>query len=65
MTTDKPTDKLRYVKLRLKDDPRSATCTCTPHEARELMADDPDLEVCGEVWLTPAEFENLPEFSGW
>lgn len=58
-------DKRRYVKLRLKDDPKSNECTCTPEEAAQLMADDPDLEICNEVWLTQAEYEALPEFGGW
>lgn len=61
----KKNDKRRYVKLRLKDDPKSATCTSTPEEAAELMADDPDLEIVDEVWLTSDEYENLPEFGGW
>ena len=58
-------DKHRYVKLRLKDDPKSATCTCTPEQAKEIMDEDPDLEICGEVWLTSAEFETMSDFSGW
>jgi hypothetical protein len=58
-------DKRRYVRLRLKDDPKSATCTSSPEEAADLMADDPDLEICGEVWLTQDEYEALPEFGGW
>lgn len=61
----KKNDKRRYVKLHIKGDPLSAKCTCTPDEAKQLMDDDPDLEICGEVWLTPTEFENLGEFDGW
>lgn len=58
-------DKRRYLKLRLKDDPKSSRCTSSPEEAAQLMADDPDLEICDEVWLTRDEFEALPEFGGW
>lgn len=61
----KKNDKQHFVKLRLKDDPKSAKCTCAPEEAKQLMGDDPDLEICDEVWLTRDEYENLPEFNGW
>lgn len=63
--SSKKNDKHRYVKLRLKDDQKSAQCTCDPEEAADLMAEDPDLEICGEVWLTSDEYEALPEFGGW
>jgi hypothetical protein len=55
-------DKQRFVRMRLKGD--SASCTSTPAEAAQMMADDPDL-VGEDVWMTAEEFESLPEFTGW
>lgn len=53
-------DKQRYLKLTAN----GISCICEPHEAVDMM-DDPEEYAVTEVWMTPAEYANLPEFMGW
>lgn len=58
-------DKKRYVRLRLRSGGSLGTsCISEPNEAVAAMADDPEL-VGEDVWMTPAEFDALPDFGGW
>jgi hypothetical protein len=60
-------DKKRYVRIRFN----GSSCIVEPNMVAQLVADDfsdrePGEEYSTEdVWMTPHEFENLPEFAGW
>lgn len=56
----KKRDKQRYVKLTFD----GSSCICEPHEAEQMVKDDPSL-MPSEVWMTVAEFEALPDFQGY
>ena len=53
-------DKRRYVKITFD----GASCICEPREVGD-MTDGCDGAVLTDVWMSPAEWENLPEFAGW
>lgn len=53
-------DKKRYVKITWD----GQSCICEPRDAVE-MASGSDGAVLTDVWMTPDEWEALPEFAGW
>ena len=56
------TDKRRYVKLSVD----GASVTMAPEEVQSFMdGSDPPEYTITEVWMTPAEFEALPDFEGF
>ena len=50
----------RYVKLTMD----GTSCVVEPHEAKDMMKDDPIL-VASDVWMTVSQFEALPDFQGY
>jgi hypothetical protein len=56
------TDKRRYVKLKLTEG--NSGFVCEPHEVAGFKAEDPSL-VEVDVYMTPAEYEALPDFVGF
>jgi hypothetical protein len=60
-------DKQRYVRIKFN----GAACVVEPQMVAQLVAEDfrdrePGEEYTTEdVWLTPHEYDNLPEFNGW
>jgi hypothetical protein len=60
-------DKQRY--LRVRSVSQGSTCVIPPEALAQMVADDfsEDGEeyTTEDVWLTPHEYENLPEFEGW
>jgi hypothetical protein len=53
-------DKKRFVKVTFD----GSSCICEPQEVGD-MADGCDGAVLTDVWMTEAEWEALPEFTGW
>lgn len=56
-------DKQRYV--RIEHDGSSFTSTPTEATCFLQEADDPSAYAISEVWMTPHEFESMPEFQGF
>jgi hypothetical protein len=59
-------DKQRYVRITLRG---FGSCISTPAAAADMIGEkDPgsdDEYAVENVWMTPHEFENLPEFQGF
>lgn len=55
-------DKQRYLKISASGGRSSVICE--PLEASDWM-DDEDEYVVTDVWMSPAEYESLPEFMGF
>lgn len=55
-------DKKRYVRMTMD----GSSCICEPGEAKDMF-DGGNMDGCTltDVWMTEAEWEALPEFSGW
>jgi len=56
-------DKKRYAKVKFQ----GGSFIATHEEAAAFIddADDPSTYTTTDVWLTPYEFEHMPEFSGF
>jgi hypothetical protein len=60
-------DKQRFVKIKFM----GSSCVVPPEAVAQMVEDDfsdrePGEEYTTEdVWLTPHEYDNLPEFNGW
>jgi hypothetical protein len=60
-------DKKRYVRVKFQ----GASCVVEPHLVAQLVAEDFSEREPGEefttedVWMTPNEYETMPEFMGW
>lgn len=60
-------DKQRYMRIKFN----GASCVVPPEAVDQMVADDIEPLEQGEhyeiedVWMTPHEYENLPEFMGW
>lgn len=60
-------DKRRYVRIKFN----GASCVVPPEQVAAIVADDFSEREPGEtyltedVWMTPHDYENLPEFQGW
>lgn len=56
-------DKRRFAKVRFK----GGSFITTPQEAADFIddADEPSNYIVSDVWLTPYEYDNMPEFSGF
>lgn len=57
------TVKREYLKLTLD----GAWCIMTPADACDSLqdADDPKAYKIEPVWMTPLQYDRLPEFQGW
>jgi hypothetical protein len=53
-------DKRRYVKLTAN----GASVVCEPFEVADMMDGDSECTV-SDVWMSPAEYDALPEFMGF
>ena len=53
-------DKRRYVKLMAN----GSSVICEPFEVLDFFIDGDDYE-SEDVWMSPAEYEALPEFMGF
>lgn len=51
----------RYVRVTYD----GSSCVMESHEAEALMRDAPGVYTSAEVQMTPAQYEKLPDFSGW
>jgi hypothetical protein len=54
-------DKKRYVKLRVQGSNQQAIMP--PEEVPEFT--DGEEYIVSDVWMTPHEYESLPEFTGY
>lgn len=56
-------DKKRFVKLTYD----GSSCYCRPNEVNDMLCyeDRPQDFTREDVWMTEAEYEELPEFMGW
>jgi hypothetical protein len=57
-------DKQRFVKIKFD----GSSCVVPPEAVAQMVADDfseGEKYTTEDVWLTPHEYENLPEFNGW
>lgn len=57
-------DKQPYYRVRPKDGGTWAVCK-TRAEAIDMTDGHPSLYTIEEKWMTPAQFESIPEFGGW
>ncbi len=57
------TVKREYLKLSID----GVSCIMTPADACDTIqdADDPKVYKVEPVWMTPLQFDRLPEFMGW
>lgn len=53
-------DKRRYIKLTAN----GASVICEPFEVKDMIEDESEYTIT-EVWMSPAEYEALPEFMGF
>jgi hypothetical protein len=53
-------DKRRYIRLTSN----GTTVICEPHEVQGIV-DDGSEYTTSEVWMSPAEYEALPELQGF
>lgn len=55
--------KIRYKRVTYDD----LSFICEPHEADGIImeSDEPSVYTITDVWMTPNEFEQLPEFQGF
>lgn len=55
-------DKKRYIRMTID----GTSCICEPREVAVMINDfDGEGATLTEVWMTEAEYEALPEFTGW
>lgn len=57
-------DKQRYVRLEYDGN----VCIVEPEDVEDMIEDhDPNDDPIqqSDVWMTPQQFEDLPEFEGW
>jgi hypothetical protein len=59
--TYQPTDKRRYAGLTID----GSTAYMPPEDAIEVVQDGEGAYTLTEKWMTPREFEGMPEHQGW